>query len=88
MKNNKSYLGYLTTFFAVAASLMYRGEPKRSYSSTAFQPCPESIRNSKDPAKKAAIVRRRKAQKLSQLSKPKRRAVYYYNLRHPAKMYA
>jgi len=46
------------------------------------------IRNPKDPRKVAIIEKRRKATKLSKLSKPKRRAVYYYNLRHPVKMYA
>jgi hypothetical protein len=48
----------------------------------------ETVIPPKSAAKKAAITRRRKAQKLSELSKPKRRAVYYYNLRHPQKMYA
>jgi hypothetical protein len=56
---------------------------------TAFQPIATSIRNPKDPIKKAAIERRRKAKKLHSLNKHKRRAVYYYNKRHPlAKMYA
>jgi hypothetical protein len=49
---------------------------------------PEIKVTAKSAAKKAAIIRRRKAQKFSELSKPKRRAVYYYNLRHPAKKYA
>lgn len=45
--------------------------------------------NKKDLAKRAAIKRRHKARKLASLSKSKRRAVYCYNLRHPAsKMYA
>lgn len=43
------------------------------------------IRNPKDPTKRAAIARRRKATKFSKLSKAKRRAVYYYNLRHLVK---
>ena len=80
--------GYLSTFFAAAASLMYRSEPRHTYSSTAFQQREKSIRCPKDPVKKAAIERRRKAKRLSQLGKPKRRAVYYHNLRHPVKMYA
>jgi len=36
----------------------------------------------------AAIERRRKATKLKQLNRSKRRTIYYYNLHHPVKMYA
>jgi hypothetical protein len=66
----------------------YRGQEPARYSENAFQPRSKSIRNPKDPVKKAAIIRRRKAKRLSELSKPKRRAVYYYNLRHLVKKYA
>ena len=85
MKRSNSFLAH---FFAIAANFLYPHESTHRYSDTAFQPRQKSIRCTKDPAKKAAIIRRRKAQRLSELSKPKRRAVYYYNLRHPQKMYA
>lgn len=50
-------------------------------------PQEKSIRNPKNPAKVTAQKRHFKAHKLSQLSKAKRRAVYYFNLRHPVKMF-
>lgn len=58
------------------------------YSDTAFISRNAGIRNPKDSIKKAAIKRHSKAKRLTMLSKPKRRAIYYYNLRHSVKKYA
>jgi hypothetical protein len=85
----KSFSYVVSSIISLAGLLRrYDSDRKPIYSSTAFQPCGKSIRNPKDPHKVAIIQKRRKATKLSKLSKPKRRAIYYYNLRHPVKMYA
>ena len=79
------------SFLAALFSMSTMFQPPKQaprYSDTAFAPIVKSQRNPKDPTKLAIIERRHKAKKLSQLSKPKRRAVYYYNLRHPVKMFA
>lgn len=85
--SHKSFKGLLASMFALGAMF---NPPKHApkYSDTAFAPIVKGQRNPKNPIKKAAIERRHKTKKLSSLSKPKRRAVYYYNNRHPAKMYA
>jgi len=79
----KRFLSILINFIK---SLFKKSTPVEDYRKLSAL-IPEIIA-AKSKAKKAAIIRRRKASKLSQLSKPKRRAVYYYNLRHPVKMYA
>jgi hypothetical protein len=81
---------YFAQLFAMMAMPFqpYKGQDHARYSGAAFQQRERSIRHPKEPIKKAAIERRRKATKLSKLSKPKRRKIYYYNLRHPVKMYA
>jgi hypothetical protein len=77
----------LAALFAMTASFNRYANPIHSSKFEGAKIIP-SIRNPKDPIKKAAIERRRKATKLSKLSKAKRRAVYQYNLRHPlSKMY-
>jgi len=77
----------IAAIFAMSAAGNRYANPIHS---SKFEGCKiiPGIRNPKDPIKKAAIERRRKATKLAKLSKPKRRAVYQYNLRHPVKMYA
>jgi hypothetical protein len=77
-----SYLSHLLGLTAMFKAMFPQAEPKKS--SWNVKPIEKGIRNPKDPIKKAAIERRRKAKRLSMLSRPKRRAVYYHNLRHPA----
>lgn len=86
MRAKRSLFSAFAAMFAMSAMLKPY-ESRHTYSSSAFQPRERGIRNPKNPIKKASIERRRKAKKLSKLSKPKRRAVYYYNLMHPVKMY-
>jgi len=88
MKNNRIFAA-LAAMAGMTRAFNFPQKIRQGYSDTAFQRVGKSVRNPKDPAKKADIIRRRKAAKLSKLSKPKRRAVYQYNLRHPVtKMYA
>lgn len=84
--SHKSFKGLLASMFALGAMF---NPPKQApkYSSTAFAPIVKGQRNPKNPTKLAAIKRHHKAKRLLQLSRSKRRAVYYYNLRHPVKMY-
>jgi hypothetical protein len=84
----RAFKQFLAGFAAISAILPRYNHPGPRYSDTAFQQRAKGIRNPKDPIKKAAIERRRKTKRLSMLSKPKRRAVYYHNLRSPIKMYA
>jgi hypothetical protein len=79
--------GFLASLLALTAGLARYAHPIHTYKMQNITIVP-SIRNPKDPIKRATIERRRKATKLSKLSKSKRRTVYYYNLRHPVKMYA
>ncbi|MFA5252488.1 MAG: hypothetical protein WC454_07880 [Phycisphaerae bacterium] len=81
-----SYLAHILAMTSLFKTMFPQAEPKRA--SWNLKPFEKGIRNPKDPIKKAAITRRRKAQKLSELSKSKRRTIYYYNLRHSVKMYA
>lgn len=85
----KSHRTFANLFSLLSLSAMFH-PPKHvpSFSETAFVQREKSIRNSKDLNKVKTIALRRKVQKLSELSKTKRRAIYYYNLRHPVKMYA
>jgi len=81
----KGYLGFL---MGLKHSLqgVYGINNRKPFKWT-LKPREKSVRNSKDTAVKETQIRRRKAKKLSQLSKSKRRAVYHYNLRHSIKMY-
>ncbi|MFA5305950.1 MAG: hypothetical protein WC365_00725 [Candidatus Babeliales bacterium] len=77
----------LAAIFAMTAGFNRYANPVHT---SKFEGCKiiPGIRNPKDSIRKAAIERRRKATKLSKLSRSKRRTIYYYNLRHPVKMYA
>jgi len=78
---------YLSFLAGIARSFRGVYDFERKPIKWTLTPREKSERNTKDKALKAVQIRRRKAQKLSELSKPKRRAVYYYNLRHAVKMY-
>jgi hypothetical protein len=86
-KHDKQVKGLLAAIFAITAGMNRYANPIHTRK---FEGCKiiKGIRNPKDPIKKAIIQKRRKAVKLSKLSKSKRRTIYYYNLRHPVKMYA
>jgi hypothetical protein len=77
----------LAALFAMTAGMNRYANPIRT---NKFEGCKiiKGIRNPKDSIRKAAIEHHRKAVKLSKLSRSKRRTIYYYNLRHPVKMYA
>jgi hypothetical protein len=85
--HEKQVKGLLAAIFALSAGMNRYTNPIHTRK---FEGCKivKGIRNPKEPIKKATIQKRRKAVKLSKLSKSKRRAIYYYNLRHPVKMYA
>ena len=88
MKNDRIFAA-LAAMAGMTRAFNFPQKIRQGYSNTAFQRAEKSIRNPKNPAKKAALEYRRKETKLRQLSKSKRRAIYYYNLRHPVtKMYA
>lgn len=86
----KKSMNYFSALLGVMASFanMFRQSSPRSQSEWRLEKRPKGIRNPKDPIKKAAIERRRKAKRLSMLSKPKRRAIYYYNLKHRPEKWA
>lgn len=85
MKTMRSILGQILATASMLKSMFPQNEPNQS--EWHLEKRAKGIRNPKDPIKKAAIERRRKAKRLSMLSKPKRRAVYRFNLHHPAKMF-
>jgi len=88
MKNNRIFAA-LAAIAGMTRAFNFPQKIRQGYSDMAFQRVGKSVRNPKEPALKAIIQKRRKAVKLSKLSKSKRRAVYYYNKRHPVtKMYA